>query len=95
MSRRAEDGTVLTWRLTADTVASSGGVVPFLIDWGSTTHPSARALPSLELVSLDATAPPEVEKSIDALGAHLSITPGPHIGLRAVLITPHGRVTLA
>ena len=94
MSRRAEDGTELTWRLTADTVASSSGVVPFLIDWGSTTHPSARELPSLELVRLGATAPLEVRKSIDILGAHLWITPGPNLELRAELITPHGRVTL-
>ena len=94
MSRRRDDGTALSWRLTPDTVAASGGVVPFLIDWGSTTHPSAGGLPSVELVSLGATAQPDTTKSMDALGARLSITPGAHVGLRAVLITPHGRVTL-
>jgi len=67
MSRRTEDGTVLHWRLTPDTVASSGGTVSFLIDWGSTAHPSTRALPDLTLTALTASHPdPERHAAVRA-----------------------------
>ncbi|MCF2435181.1 VOC family protein, partial [Streptomyces thinghirensis] len=54
MSRRRPDGTLLEWRPT-DGVHPSG-LVPFLIDWGTTPHPSA-GLPVTPLLALTATAP--------------------------------------
>ena len=44
MSRRSPDGTILTWRLTPGANDPADGLVPFLIDWGSTAHPTAGSL---------------------------------------------------
>lgn len=53
MSRTRPDGATLHWRLSDPMALPAGGVVPFVIDWGATPHPSA-ALPNecrlLELV---------------------------------------------
>src|SRR5690606_40945488 len=38
MSRQAPDGEVMTWRLTMP----KSTLVPFLIEWGETPHPSDR-----------------------------------------------------
>ena len=78
MSRRTPDGTVLNWRLTPDTVAD-GGIVPFLIDWGASEHPTARALPQLQLASLTAEhpRPAAVIGALRALGSTLAVAAGP------------------
>ncbi|MFD6156376.1 VOC family protein [Nocardia sp. NPDC060256] len=46
MSRETPDGQVLRWRLTL--AHDHTGVVPFLIDWGATAHPS-ESLPQVTL----------------------------------------------
>jgi Glyoxalase-like domain len=91
MSRRTDEGDELSWRLTGDTVTATGGVLPFLIDWGSTAHPSSRPLPQLELLAVDAghPSPERVRTSIAALGAGLQVVVGP-AGLRAQLHGPLG-----
>lgn len=47
MSRRRPDGVVLQWRLTPWEPP-----YPFLIDWGTSPHPSRSAVPGLSLVEL-------------------------------------------
>jgi hypothetical protein len=96
MSREAPDGTVLTWRLTARGELREGGIVPFLIDWGGSPHPSASAPEGLRLVSLRAEHPrPEkVLGSLGALGVDLDVAPGPAPALEAVLDSPHGPIEL-
>ncbi|MFB7087108.1 VOC family protein [Streptomyces sp. NPDC056296] len=91
MSRRRPDGTLLEWRLT-DGVHPSG-LVPFLIDWGSTPHPSA-GLPVTPLLALTATAPDpaEIRPPLSALGTALPLTAGP-TGLCCTVDTPRGPVT--
>ncbi len=53
MSRARPDGDTLHWRLSDPMALPLGGVVPFVIDWGATPHPST-ALPNecklLELI---------------------------------------------
>jgi hypothetical protein len=95
MSREGADGDVLRWRLTPDTVADSGGLVPFAIDWGSSVHPSERSLPTLELLSLRASCPdpPATIARLSALGVELAVTDGP-TALAAVLLGPHGEIEL-
>jgi hypothetical protein len=58
MSRRTAEGTLLTWRLTPVTAVAADGLVPFLIDWGSTAHPTSGAMPTLPLSSFAGEAPP-------------------------------------
>lgn len=95
MSRRTSDGDLLEWRLAAAVPAPMDGVVPFLIDWGSTTHPAASGLPAIGLAAFSATHPDPaaVSRVTDALGIQLAVTAGP-AGLCALLVTPHGTVIL-
>ena len=57
MSRRSSDGTLLTWRPTAFAADPADGLVPFLIDGGTTAHPTTAALPTMPLHSLQAEHP--------------------------------------
>ncbi|MCP2167348.1 VOC family protein [Goodfellowiella coeruleoviolacea] len=95
MSRRTPDGALLEWRLASTHPAPLAGITPFLIDWGDTPHPASTGLPRVELAALHATHPDPaaVRRVSDALGITLDVTAGP-VGLRAVLVTPRGTVTL-
>jgi hypothetical protein len=94
MSRSTPEGELLEWRLTAG-FAEPTGVVPFLIDWGQTPHPSTRGLPEAELVSFVGFAPEpdEVAWKLAAVGAEVSVATG-EAGLSVVLGTPRGVVRL-
>jgi hypothetical protein len=100
MSRTRVDGTVLQWRLTAPPDGSDryGGVVPFLIEWGDTEHPSRTAARGARLVWLTAEHPdPEaVGERLTALGvgADLVVGAGARPLLRAVLVTEAGELEL-
>ncbi|MGW0576284.1 VOC family protein [Streptomyces sp. NPDC002920] len=79
MSRRHPDGTLLRWRLTDGGSPHPSGLVPFLIDWGATPHPSASGLPVTPLRELTATAPdPDgLRPLLTTLGTDLALTEGP------------------
>jgi hypothetical protein len=85
MSRRTQNGSVLAWRLTLRDPLPHNGLVPFLIDWGTSAHPTASGLPEVELVSFygehpDAAA---VGRDLAALGARLDVRTGANPGLHA------------
>ncbi|MCX5051888.1 MULTISPECIES: VOC family protein [unclassified Streptomyces] len=94
MSRRRPDGTLLEWRLTDGDTAHPSGLVPFLIDWGSSAHPTAADLPVTPLLRLSATAPDpdEIRPLLSAVGAELAVAEGP-VGLSFTVDTPRGPVT--
>ncbi|WP_328549924.1 MULTISPECIES: VOC family protein [unclassified Streptomyces] len=94
MSRRRPDGTLLEWRLTDGDTAHPSGLVPFLIDWGSSAHPTAADLPVTPLLRLSATAPDpdEIRPLLSAVGAELAVAEGP-VGLSFTVDAPRGRVT--
>ncbi|MEU9393110.1 VOC family protein [Streptomyces sp. NPDC048324] len=96
MSRRRPDGTLLQWRLTDGDTQHPSGLVPFLIDWGSTVHPSASGLPATPLLRLSASAPDpaELRPLLAAVGAELPLTEGP-VALTFTVDTPHGPVTFS
>ena len=89
MARSRPDGTRLTWRLTP---FPSGVVVPFVIDWGETIHPSRSAPTGVTLKSLriEHPDPGSVEPSLNALGLDIPIGLGPRAALIAELETPVG-----
>lgn len=95
MSRRTETGEILRWQLTPPTFLTYHGLVPFLIDWGETTHPTARGLPAAELTGWRATHPdPErITAALRALGAGLDVALGKP-QLTATITGPTGAVTL-
>ncbi|MGW7526717.1 VOC family protein [Streptomyces sp. NPDC054783] len=93
MNRRTPDGTVLRWRLTDSGHAHPCGLVPFLIDWGASPHPTASDLPVAPLLEVSATAPTpeEVRGPLTALNTGLRLTAGP-VALSFTVDTPHGPV---
>lgn len=96
MSRRTPDGSSLEWRLATVLPLPFGGVVPFLIDWGSAAHPASdAALPTATLVSFAGTHPDPaaVARVLDSAGLTLAVEAGP-AALTATLDTPRGLVTL-
>ncbi|MFR0356335.1 VOC family protein [Streptomyces sediminimaris] len=94
MSRRRPDGTLLEWRLTDGDTQHPSGLVPFLIDWGRSVHPTATDLPVTPLLRLSATAPDPggLRPLLAAVGAELAVAEGP-VGLSFTVRTPRGPVT--
>jgi hypothetical protein len=95
MSRRNTDGELLEWRLTAPRFEYGDGLVPFLIDWGGTPHPTTRSMPRTELRELRATHPDpaSVRPALAALRVDLHLDIGERAELRAVVDGTHGPVT--
>lgn len=91
MSRETADGEVLRWRLTPP--SAPGTLRPFLIDWGSTPHPTTRGLPSIPLLMVTGAHPDpaSVRTATDALGLELLVRRADKAGLNAALRTPEGR----
>ncbi|MET9906308.1 VOC family protein [Streptomyces sp. NPDC006476] len=96
MSRRRPDGTLLRWRLTDGDTQHPSGLVPFLIDWGSSVHPTATDLPTTPLLELSASAPDpdEIRPLLSALNTELTLRRGP-LGITFTVDTPLGPVTFA
>jgi hypothetical protein len=94
MSRRTPDGTLLKWRLTDGDTAHPSGLVPFLIDWGASAHPTASGLPvtPLSAVSASTPDPDEIRPLLSAVGTALDLVAGP-VGISFTVDTPRGPVT--
>jgi catechol 2,3-dioxygenase-like lactoylglutathione lyase family enzyme len=77
LSRRTTSGELLSWRLSEVEPPPYDGLVPFVIDWGSTPHPAA-SLPEAELISLAAThpEPEQVRAVLRKLGLQLDVRLG-------------------
>ncbi|WP_410794018.1 VOC family protein [Kribbella sp. C-35] len=95
MSRRTPTGELLSWRLTWTYPAPYDGIVPFLIDWGTSRHPAGSGLPAAELVDFGAThpRPNEVNAVLEALDVGLRVVAG-EAGLQAEIAGPGGTCSL-
>jgi hypothetical protein len=96
MSRSAPDGARLTWRLTSLPTDPAAGLVPFLIDWGATDHPTTAALPTLALHSFTAEHPDpdRIRTKLAALDVDLPVRVGSQPQLLVTLHAPDGLITL-
>jgi hypothetical protein len=96
MSRRRPDGFLLEWRLSRGTPDPERLVVPFLIDWGDSPHPSEAAPAGVRLVELrlEHPDPDALRATLAALGATVPVDAAPEPALVAILDSPRGRVTL-
>lgn len=103
MSRRRPDGVLLQWRLTFAPRRAEGtqhaALVPFLIDWLDSEHPTDSLRHPVELLELQlqTTEPDRVRAVIDAIGGDPRITVQNSEGdsMLARLRTPAGDVTLS
>jgi hypothetical protein len=95
-SRRRPDGVVLSWTYTDPRVVLADRLVPYLIDWGLSPHPSATAAKGVTLLSLRAEHPDadRVQAMLKQLGLDLAVTRGPKPSLIATFDSPKGRVEL-
>ncbi len=91
MSRTTAEGEVLRWRLTAPPAGTS--LTPFLIDWGTTPHPTTRGLPSLPLLMMTGAHPDPkaVEQDIQALNLEFLVRRADTPSLTAALRSAEGR----
>jgi hypothetical protein len=89
--RLTATGTLLKWRLTRN--ALTGGLIPFLINWGETRHPASSAPGGLVLESLhiEHPDPPSLLRPLNALGAQVQVQPAPTAALVARLKAQRGR----
>jgi Glyoxalase-like domain len=98
LTRRLPDGTTLQWRLATHygKPLPGDGLVPFLIDWGITSHPSAAAAKGVRLTRLagEHPDPGRVLEMLAALGVDLEIHKAESAALVATLDTPAGVVEL-
>lgn len=96
MSRTTPEGRVLRWRLTRRHPPGVA-VVPLLIDWGDTEHPSGTAPAGASLTGLRAVhpEPDQVRKVLAGLGLDLEVSAGPEQRLIAELGGPRGSLQLS
>lgn len=96
MSRELPDGGVLHWLLTPFPGGPEASVVPFLIDWCRSEHPSATSAAGCRLVSFhgEHPDPDAVGRHLRALGVELDVRHASRPGLVAVIAGPSGAVEL-
>ena len=94
--RKKADGSLLSWKFSDPRVILDSGLIPFLIDWGESEHPSKSLKHPCRLVSLTATHPQanEVQKKLGLLKLNINFTNDSTIKLSAQIETPKGIVTL-
>jgi hypothetical protein len=95
-SRRRPDGVMLAWRYTDPNTVVADRIVPFLIDWGTSPHPSASAARGARLIDVRAEHPDaeRVQKMLDALALPLRVQKGAAPAIIATIDGPRGRVEL-
>jgi len=95
-SRKRPDGVLLSWRYSDPAAVVAGGVVPFLIDWGSSPHPAATAAQGASLIALrvETPTPEPVHKMLQALGFDLPVQKGLAPAIVATIRTARGTVEL-
>ena len=95
MSRAKPDGSLLTWRLALP--AGFDGVMPFLIEWEpGAAHPSASLGVGCSIGQIEGFHPDSdlLAPALSSIDAPYRVHPGDRPGLRAVIDTPNGAVTL-
>jgi hypothetical protein len=92
MSRMRPDGVELHWRLTRRDEPVGDGLVPFLIDWDASPHPSATAAKGCRLMALwgEHPDPDRIRAIFVALGVELEVRKAAHPRLIARIETPTG-----
>ena len=74
-SRKTPDGATLSWQLTEPQLIQGVGLVPFLIEWGSSQHPadSAIAGPRLVQLRIEHPEPRVIREQLNSLGLEVPI----------------------
>ena len=94
--RRRPDGVVLSWSASDPRAERMDGVVPFLMDWEESEHPSEGLPGGLELlrVRLFHRRPDAVRAVTRALSLPVDVLGRQESGLEVDVRTPRGVITL-
>lgn len=92
MERVRPDGSRVEWRLAVRLDRPGDGLVPALIDWGGSTHPSRSAPPGagIESLTLHHPRPREIEAMLAAVGVAAAVRLAPKPRIAAVLRDARG-----
>lgn len=95
-ARQRADGVRLSWQLTDPDPLVAGGVIPFLIDWGDSPHPSRSAAQGASLVDFRVEHPDveRVRRMLRALEVDVVVAHADRAALVAVVEGRRGRVEL-
>jgi hypothetical protein len=100
MSRRRPDGVFLQWELTLPQLDGPyGRALPFMIDWGTSVHPTDMLQSSVRLLELEVVHPDPAAlyAAFEIIGLRdsvITIRQGPEPALRARIAAESGVVTL-
>lgn len=94
--RVTPDGRKLSWTFSDPWAERAGGVIPFFIDWGDTTHPAAGLNHpcTFQRVRLEHPDARDVERWCTALGLDVEVTEGARPAVIALIDSPNGLVEL-
>ena len=95
-SRKTLDGATLSWQLTEPQLLDGVGLVPFLIDWGSSRHPadSAIAGPRLVQLRLEHPQPDMIRQQLHSLQLEVAVQHGSSPALVALFEGAKGVIEL-
>lgn len=95
-SRATPDGNEIRWHLTDPYAMPMDGAIPFLINWGTTPHPST-VVPQggrFESLLIEHPEANHVRRALSVLGADVEVIEGDTFRLSSTLETTHGQVTI-
>jgi hypothetical protein len=100
MTRQRPDGIELAWRLSFPALGPTGvALLPFLIDWGSSPHPTSTLDHDVQLIQLrlEHRQPQVIAGQLEAVGESSSVEfiEATTTHLCALLQTPHGPLSLS
>lgn len=100
MTREEPSGEILHWKLSLKPEPFGDGLVPFVIDWQRTPHPSSRAKDPASRCSLsDFSAchpdPLSIAHALEAMNVELEVESSAKVELRARLTGPGGQLELS
>ena len=99
MSRNEPSGDVLRWKLSLRSEPFGDGLIPFLIDWGTTPHPSNTPAGEASRCALSSFSarhpnPTMIRAALEALNVDLEVGLAVKAGLRARITGPRGSLEL-
>lgn len=95
-SRVRPDGSEIRWQMTDPYAMPMAGAIPFLINWGAMTHPSAVVPSAGQFVELEIRhpEPDRVRDALSVLGAEARVIAGETCRLAAKIRTSAGLTIL-
>lgn len=95
-SRKKTDGSTLRWSMALPLSSPKVEVLPFMVDWKDSVHPTESLEEGCTLIGLELIHPtPElIQPTITELNIDLVVQKGITPTLKMILDTPNGRITL-